>query len=220
MDNTLLNLLNSAYPTQPPSLIANELSIIACLRFYEHNTILLKVGILIMLSLCCYGSDKSRFYLYHTKHQTNQTKRYNAIYCFVDASLHFVPSKRVVIVNEKSVEPSWDLSYKGRAFLPHFCKPQGEKHTINRPNWRCPPSLHALKDWWGKSDVTRGFSGGKQVINFSNTRNRGWVCLLLTIENEQLFTLKTIMENYGRVEVNIFSCFGYSSNRRCPQSKL
>ena len=78
--------------------------------------------------------DKSRFYLYHTKHQTNQTKRYNTIYCFVDASLHFVPSKRVVIVNEKSVEPSWDLSYKGRAFLPHFCKPQGEKHTINNDN--------------------------------------------------------------------------------------
>ena len=43
--------------------------------------------------------------------------------------------------------------------------------------------------------MSRGFSGGKQVINFSNTRNSGRVCLFLTTENEQLFILKTIMEN-------------------------
>ena len=35
--------------------------------------------------------------------------------------------------------------------------------------------------------MSRGFSGGKQVINFSNTRNRSRVCLFLTTENEQLF---------------------------------
>ena len=47
----------------------------------------------------------------------------------------------------------------------------------------------------GIKAMSRGFSGGKQVINFSNTRNRGRVCLFLTTENEQLFILKTIMEN-------------------------
>ena len=45
--------------------------------------------------------------------------------------------------------------------------------------------------------MSRGFLGGKQVINFSNTRNRGRICLFLTTENEQLFILKTIMANYG-----------------------
>ena len=45
--------------------------------------------------------------------------------------------------------------------------------------------------------MSRGFSGGKQVTNFSNTRNRGRVYLFLTTENKQLFILKTIMVNYG-----------------------
>ena len=49
----------------------------------------------------------------------------------------------------------------------------------------------------GIKAMSRGFSGGKQVINFSNTRNRGRVCLFLTTENEQLFLLKTIIANYG-----------------------
>ena len=31
--------------------------------------------------------------------------------------------------------------------------------------------------------------GGKQVIKFSNTRNRGRVCLFLTTGNEKLFIL-------------------------------
>ena len=39
--------------------------------------------------------------------------------------------------------------------------------------------------------------GGKQVTNFSNTRNRGRVCLFLKTENKQLFILKTVMVNYG-----------------------
>ena len=50
----------------------------------------------------------------------------------------------------------------------------------------------------GIKAMSRGFSGGKQVINFSNIRNRGRICLFLTTENEQLFILKTIMANYGR----------------------
>ena len=45
--------------------------------------------------------------------------------------------------------------------------------------------------------MSRGFSGGKQVINFSYTRNRSRVGLFLTTEHEQLFMLKTMMENYG-----------------------
>ena len=52
--------------------------------------------------------------------------------------------------------------------------------------------------------MSRGFSGGKQVVNFSNTRNRGRVCLFLTTGNGQLFLLKTIIANYGE-EVIIFS---------------
>ena len=35
--------------------------------------------------------------------------------------------------------------------------------------------------------MSRGFSGGKEVIDFANTRNRGRVCLFLTTETEQLF---------------------------------
>ena len=50
----------------------------------------------------------------------------------------------------------------------------------------------------GIKAMSCGFSGGKQVINFSNTRNRGRVCIFLTTENEQIFLLKTIMANYGR----------------------
>ena len=49
----------------------------------------------------------------------------------------------------------------------------------------------------GVKAMSHGFSGGKQVINFSNTRNGGWVCLFLTTENERLFILKMIMANYG-----------------------
>ena len=45
--------------------------------------------------------------------------------------------------------------------------------------------------------MSRGFSGDKQVINSSNTRNRSRVCLFLTTENEQFFILKTIMTTYG-----------------------
>ena len=33
--------------------------------------------------------------------------------------------------------------------------------------------------------MSSGFSGGKHVINFSNTRNRGRVCFFSTTENEQ-----------------------------------
>ena len=49
----------------------------------------------------------------------------------------------------------------------------------------------------GMKVMSRGFPRGKQVINFSNTRTRGRVCLFLTTENERLFILKTIMANYG-----------------------
>ena len=63
--------------------------------------------------------------------------------------------------------------------------------------------IHDARDLWthlrtdGIKAMSRGFSGGKQVTNFSNTRNRGRVCLFLITENKQLFILKTIMVNYG-----------------------
>ena len=54
--------------------------------------------------------------------------------------------------------------------------------------------------------MSRGFLGGKQVINFSNTKNRGRVCLfLLTTESEQLFFIKDDKGN-SWVEVIIFTC--------------
>ena len=71
---------------------------------------------------------------------------------------------------------------------------------ISRPYLQYPPSLHALKDWWDKYDITwflRGGAGGEQVIKSAKNRKRGRVCLFQTTENEQLFILKTITENYG-----------------------
>ena len=50
----------------------------------------------------------------------------------------------------------------------------------------------------GIKAMLRGFSGGKQVINFSNTRNQGLEfggCLFLTTENAQVFIFNTIMAN-------------------------
>jgi len=41
--------------------------------------------------------------------------------------------------------------------------------------------------------MSRGFSGGKQVIQFANARNRGRVCLFLRTENEELFILRQII---------------------------
>ena len=40
--------------------------------------------------------------------------------------------------------------------------------------------------------MSRGFSGGKQVIKSANTRNRGQICLFKTTENinTELFILK------------------------------
>ena len=45
--------------------------------------------------------------------------------------------------------------------------------------------------------MARVFSGGKQVKKIANARNCGRVCLFQRTENEKLFTLKTIMANYG-----------------------
>ena len=40
--------------------------------------------------------------------------------------------------------------------------------------------------------MSRGFSGGKQVIKCANARNRGRVCIFQPTENEELFILRTI----------------------------
>ena len=45
----------------------------------------------------------------------------------------------------------------------------------------------------GIKAMSRDFSGDKQVIKFVNARNRGRVCLFQTIENKELFMLKTII---------------------------
>ena len=41
--------------------------------------------------------------------------------------------------------------------------------------------------------MSRGFSGGKQVIKCANARNLGRVCIFQPTENEELFILRTIM---------------------------
>ena len=41
----------------------------------------------------------------------------------------------------------------------------------------------------GIKTISRGFSGGKQVIKSANTSNRGRVCLFWTKENEELIIL-------------------------------
>ena len=59
------------------------------------------------------------------------------------------------------------------------------KIACNSPYSRCPPFLHSLLRTDGiKKVMSCGFSGGKQVTNFSSTRNRSQLCLLLTTENE------------------------------------
>ena len=72
----------------------------------------------------------------------------------------------------------------------------GGAYSFNRPYSGCP-LLYMRLGTNGIKAMSRGFLGGKQVTNFSNTRNRGRICLFLTTENEQLFILKTIMANYG-----------------------
>ena len=70
--------------------------------------------------------DKSRFYLYQTKHQRYYTKRYNSIYCYVWCILALpVPSKRVVIVTEKPGRATVETCLtKDAPFLTHFSKLQ------------------------------------------------------------------------------------------------
>ena len=41
--------------------------------------------------------------------------------------------------------------------------------------------------------MSRGFSGGKQVIQFADARNRGRVCLFKRTENEELLILRQII---------------------------
>ena len=41
--------------------------------------------------------------------------------------------------------------------------------------------------------MSRGFSGGKQVIKCANARNLGRVCIFQPTENEERFILRTIM---------------------------
>ena len=50
------------------------------------------------------------------------------------------------------------------------------------------PAIFArFKGLMGKKAMSRGFSGGKQMIKAANARNRGRVCLLYTTENKEIF---------------------------------
>lgn len=64
--------------------------------------------------------------------------------------------------------------------------------------------------------MSRGFSGGKQLIKFANAKNSGRVCLFQTTENEQLFILKTIMANYGTGVSDHCYFFGLISDVHVP----
>lgn len=109
------------------------------------------------------------------------------------------------------------------------------------------PSLHALKDWWDKSNVTwflREGEGGKQLKKSANTRNR---CQFRTqssalvfwspkdsgheiesrsslfildnlTEYEELFILKTIMANDSSIKVIVVILLN-AVDRRCPHQQ-
>ena len=79
------------------------------------------------------------------------------------------------------------------------------------------PSLHALKDWWDKSDIT-WFLRGKQVKEIANARNQGWVCLSWTTGNDNLVILKRIMSKYGWEWSLLLFCM-QKSGGRCPHGK-
>ena len=76
---------------------------------------------------------------------------------------------------------------------------------FNKPYSRYPPSLHALRDWWDKSWMSRGFSGWKQVKKTGDSRNRGGVSLSST-------------KGKLLVKVFILTLFGSNTDRRCPFS--
>ena len=85
-----------------------------------------------------------------------------------------------------------------------------------RPYSRYPPSLHALKDKRGKSNVTwflRGqtsdkiFQCTKTEVEFVNCRHR---------TNKNFLIWKMIIAKRLWVEIFIFCVFGCSSEHKCP----
>ena len=82
-----------------------------------------------------------------------------------------------------------------------------------RPYSRYPPSLHLLKAWWDRSDVT-WFLRGQTSDKSANTRNHSHVHF---IQDNRTFYLKEIMETFGWSDRCYF--FGRNSDGRCPHSK-
>ena len=66
----------------------------------------------------------------------------------------------------------------------------------NRSYSRCPPSLHALKEWWDKSDVTWLLVGqtSDKICRYKKSR-----CFFFILDNSnwRTFIFKTKMANYG-----------------------
>ena len=61
--------------------------------------------------------------------------------------------------------------------------------------------------------MSRGLSEDKQIKKIANTKHRGFVCLFLTIDNEEFFYSK---EDNGKTWMDHCHFFQCSGDRRFP----
>ena len=92
----------------------------------------------------------------------------------------------------------WLVQKFGRRWFQGSSRRVNEQHH-NRPCWRCPPSLHALKDWWDKSDVT-WFLRGQTIDKFFQYKK---LQSSLFILNNRKCTTFYIKDDNGKLWVKV-----------------
>ena len=83
---------------------------------------------------------------------------------------------------------------------------KGEFKSLNNLQQNSRPysrSSHALQDRWDKGYGTWYISGGKHVIKFANTSNRGRVCLFY--RNERTISCKMYISSLARFTSLLFT---------------
>ena len=83
---------------------------------------------------------------------------------------------------------------------------KGEFKSLNNLQQNSRPysrSSYALQGRWDKSYGTWYISGGKQVIKFANTGNRGRVCLFY--RNERTISCKMYISSLARFTSSLFT---------------
>ena len=106
----------------------------------------------------------------------------------------------------------WELNsflLQTLSFVPtnlHRCWPREWKHSIDLIHDTRHLCTRLRTD--GIKAMSRGFSGGKQVINFSNARHRGWTTFYIKDDNGKLW-----------VEVIIFTFLDAVATVRYPHSR-